>query len=113
MAERRRRARAPLDVYLNKYVSGVPYMARGKDISRDGLQLAHLIEPTQNGKRVGLQFQLPGSEEVIYAEGEVVREWVGTDSSDGSGVKFTLLTERHQRLIEQYVAQHDAAASEE
>ena len=112
MAERRRRARAPLDVYLNKYMSGVPYMARGKDISRDGLQLAHLIEPTQNGKRVGLQFQLPGSEEVIYAEGEVVREWVGTDSRDGSGVRFTLLTARHQKMIEEYVARHGAPAEE-
>jgi len=112
MAEKRRRARAPLDVYLNKYMSGVPYMARGKDISRDGLQLAHLIEPSQGARRVGLQFQLPGSEEVIYAEGEVVREWVGSDARDGSGVRFTLLTERHQKMIEAYVAQHGAPGEE-
>ena len=112
MAEKRKRARAPLDVYLNKYMSGVPYMARGKDISRDGLQLAHLIEPSSGVKRVGLQFQLPGCEEVIYAEGEVVREWVGSNASDGSGVRFTLLTERHQKLIEQYVAQHGAPSEE-
>src|SRR5207253_6102153 len=59
MAEKRRRARAPLDVYLNKYVGGVPYMARSKDISRDGLQLAHLIEPSLGAKKIGLQFQLP------------------------------------------------------
>jgi hypothetical protein len=112
MANKRRRARAPLDVYLNKYVSGVPYMARGKDISRDGLQLAHLIEPSSGVKKVGLQFQLPGSEEVIYAEGEVVREWVGSDASDGSGVRFTLLTERHQRMIEAYVTSHGAPGEE-
>jgi len=113
MADKRRRARAPLDVYLNKYVGGVPYMARSKDISRDGLQLAHLIEPSLGAKKIGLQFQLPGSEEVIYAEGEVVREWVGSDAADGSGVKFTLLTERHQRLIEQYVSRHNAPSPEE
>jgi hypothetical protein len=112
MKEKRRRTRAPLDVYLNKYVSGVPYMARGKDISRDGLQLAHLIEPSSGAKRVGLQFQLPGSEEVIYAEGEVVREWVGSDASDGSGIKFTLLTERHQRMIEAYVSRNTAPPEE-
>jgi hypothetical protein len=112
MAEKRKRARAPLDVYLNKYMGGVPYMARGKDISRDGLQLAHLIEPTFNNKKVGLQFQLPGCEEVIYAEGEVVREWVGSDDRDGSGVRFTLVTERHQRLIEEYVARHGASPEE-
>ncbi len=54
---------------------------------------------------MGLQFQLPGSEEVIYAEGEVVREWVeaGPRRDERSGVRFTLLTERHRRMIDDYV----------
>jgi hypothetical protein len=79
-------------------------MARAADISSDGLGLAHLIEPQQDRKRVGLQFQLPGSEEVIYAEGEVVREWLGKNDVEGSGIRFTLLTERHRRMIENYVS---------
>jgi len=107
MSDKRSRDRVPLDVYLNKYVAGVPYMARASDISREGVGLAHLIEPSLNGKRVGLQFQLPGSEEVIYAEGEVVHEWADLDQrEEGSGVRFTLLTERHKKLIDQYVARH-------
>jgi len=108
MSDKRKNGRVPLDIYLNKYVAGVPYMARTSDISKDGVSLAHLIEPELSGRRVGLQFQLPGSEEVIYAEGEIVREWASlSQNKDGSGVKFTLLTERHRRLIEQYVARHD------
>lgn len=107
MSDKRKRNRAPLDVYLNKYVGGVPYMARAADISADGVSLAHLIEPQHHKKRVGLQFQLPGTEEVIYAEGEVVREWLGEDV-EGSGVRFTLLTERHKRLIDSYVARFGA-----
>jgi c-di-GMP-binding flagellar brake protein YcgR len=80
-------------------------MARASDISRDGVGLAHLIEPEMAGSRVGLQFQLPGSEEIIYAEGEVVREWADLDhAEEGSGVRFTLLTERHRRMIDQFVA---------
>ena len=110
MAEQRRTGRAQIDILLNKYVGGVPYTARARDISPGGVRLARLLEPEHAGKRVGLQFQLPGSSEVIYAEGEVVREWVGSDAADGSGVKFTLLTERHQRLIEQYVSRHGASA---
>jgi c-di-GMP-binding flagellar brake protein YcgR len=106
MSERRRRARAPLDVYLNKYVAGVPYMARTRDISAEGVGLAHLIEPRHTKKRVGLQFQLPGSDEVIYCEGEVVREWGGDKFAERSGVRFTLMTERHRKLIEGYVAEH-------
>ncbi len=76
MREKRRTPRAHLDIYLNKYVGGIPYMARASDISPQGVRVAHLIEPQHNGKQVGLQFQLPGSTEVIYAEGEIVREWM-------------------------------------
>ena len=105
----RKQRRVPIDIYLNKYMAGVPYMARTSDISREGVGLAHLIEPQLNGQRIGLQFQLPGSEEVIYAEGEVVREWADlAQEEEGSGVRFTLLTERHRRLIDQYISRHDA-----
>jgi c-di-GMP-binding flagellar brake protein YcgR len=107
MSDKRKHQRVPLDIYLNKYVAGVPYMARTSDISKEGVALANLIEPDLAGKRVGLQFQLPGSEEVIYAEGEIVREWAEL-AEEKSGVRFTLLTERHKRMIEQFVDQKDA-----
>jgi hypothetical protein len=102
-SNKRRNNRAPLDVYLNKFLAGVPYMARAADISVEGLSLAHLIEPDHAGRRVGLQFQLPGSEEVIYAEGEVVREWLEA-GAEGSGIRFTLLTERHKKMIASYIS---------
>lgn len=109
MSEHRRQRRVPLDIYLNKYVAGVPYMTRSADISREGLRLARLIEPDVPGRRIGLQFQLPGTDEVIYAEGEVVREWADeAGAEEGAGVRFTLLTERHRRLIDQYMSRHDA-----
>lgn len=111
MSDMRKKTRVPLDIYLNKYMGGVPYMTRASDISPDGLSLSRLIEPHHRGKRVGLQFQLPGSEEVIYAEGEVVREWNGIQKQEGSGVRFTLLTERHRRMIDAYVDRHDDAGA--
>ncbi|HEX5745780.1 MAG TPA: PilZ domain-containing protein [Archangium sp.] len=105
MSDKRKNARVPLDIYLNKYMGGVPYMARAADISQEGVSLARLLEPEQDTRRVGLQFQLPGSTEVIYAEGEVVREWVeaGASQDERSGVRFTLLTQRHRQLIDDYV----------
>lgn len=103
MSAKRKTERAPLDIYVNKYVSGVPYMARARDIGPQGVRLSKLIEPEQSGRRVGLQFQLPGSEEVIYAEGEVVRDWMETERREGHGVRFTLLTERHRKMIQAYV----------
>jgi hypothetical protein len=114
MSEKRKAKRVPLDIYLNKYMGGVPYMARASDISQEGLSLARLIEPQHQGKRVGLQFQLPGSEEVIYAEGEVVREWAELDTrrrqNEASGVRFTLLTERHRKMIDAYVERQPGSA---
>jgi len=102
MIEKRRAPRARLDIYLNKYVGGVPYLARTSDISPTGVALAHLIEPSHADPRVGLQFQLPGSAELIYIEGEVVRRWAGKNC-DRSGVRFTLIAERHRKLIGEFV----------
>jgi hypothetical protein len=102
MSERRRTSRAPLDVYMNKYVEGIPYMARASEISPDSVSLAHLIEPRHQDNRVGLQFQLPGSGEVIYAEGEVVRQWKQSNH-EGSVVRFTLIADRHRKLIDAFV----------
>ncbi|WP_224362990.1 PilZ domain-containing protein [Hyalangium versicolor] len=109
MSDKRKAKRAPIDIYLNKYMGGVPYLTRASDISEEGLSLAQLIEPQHNARRVGLQFQLPGSEEVIYAEGEVVREWAELDRArhERSGVRFTLLTERHRQMIDAYVSKLD------
>lgn len=106
MSDKRKNARVPLDIYVNKYMEGVPYLSHAADISQEGVSLSRLIEPEQDARRVGLQFQLPGSEEVIYAEGEVVREWVEASPrrNERSGVRFTLLTERHRQMIDAYVA---------
>ncbi len=102
MSEQRHSRRVPLDVYLNKFIKGVPFMARARDISAEGIYLTQLIEPTGTVQRVGLQFQLPGCNEIIYAEGEVVRD-VEKEAARGHGVRFTLLTDYHRRLIERFI----------
>jgi hypothetical protein len=110
MTEHRRNRRVPLDVYLNKFIKGVPFMARARDISTEGIYLTQLIEPSLGLQRVGLQFQLPGCSEVIYAEGEVVRD-VEKGKARGHGVRFTLLTEYHRRLIERFIRRAAPAAA--
>jgi hypothetical protein len=107
--DKRKGPRARLEIYANKYVSGTPYAVKTLDISPQGVRLSRLLEPTSRARRVGLQFQLPGSDEVIYAEGEVVRDWANPNRG-GSGVRFTLLTERHRKLIDDYVAQFEPGA---
>ena len=109
MSEQRKTRRAALDIYLNKYLAGVPYLAKSSDISPEGMRLERLLEPEQPQRRMGLQFQLPGSEEVIYAEGELVDSYArlqeaGAREADGDHrVRFTLLTDRHRKMIRDYV----------
>lgn len=102
MSEKRKSPRATLDILVNKFLGGVPFMARTRDISSEGVSLDHLNEPRFDGRQVGIQFQLPGQPEVIYAEGEIIREQ-RFDGGDVSSIRFTLLTDRHRRLIHQYV----------
>ncbi|MDF1563509.1 MAG: PilZ domain-containing protein [Deltaproteobacteria bacterium] len=99
----RRQQRAPLDIFLNKIVGDEPFMCRTRNISIGGIYLRSLIEPALEGKEVHLEFALPGSREVIWASGEIVRE-VGEDGREGSGIRFTAMPERYRTLIAAYVA---------
>jgi hypothetical protein len=86
--DRRRARRASLDVLANRFLDGYPYLCRATDISRGGLRLYRFNEPATPSRFVGLQFQLPGCDEVLTASGEIVSE-------DGEartiGVRFTHL----------------------
>lgn len=73
-------------------------MARARDLSVEGIYLTQLIEPSGSESCIGIQFQLPGSDEVIYAEGIAVRE-----GEQGHGILFTSMQQAHRRLIQDYV----------
>jgi hypothetical protein len=102
--EQRITDRKPVDLYLNKFIADEPYMVRSADISCSGMYLHKLIEPDlPEGTMVSLEFQLPNSDEVIWARGTVMREtrrW----GADGVGVWFTILPEGYRRLISAYIS---------
>ena len=105
--EKRTSRRARLDVYLNKVVDEEVFMCRAADISPEGIYLSSLIEPHYEGRRVGLEFSLPGQDEVIWASGEIVRDGVRS-GAEGSGIRFTAIPGRYRELIESYVETHAA-----
>jgi c-di-GMP-binding flagellar brake protein YcgR len=108
----RKSPRVAVDVFVNKFIEGTPYLCRTTDISAEGMYIGALIEPheaaNEEPQTVGLQFQLPGTSEVIYAEGEVIRSQ-DRKRTHGYGIRFTHLARRHQMIIEQYVRQRLAA----
>jgi len=101
--ENRVEPRRELDVYMNKFMGEEPYMVRTADISTTGIYLHKLIEPDlAEGTTVSLEFRLPGSREVIWARGAVMREaqyW----GAKGVGIWFTILPRHYRRLIEKYI----------
>jgi hypothetical protein len=83
--ERRSDPRREVDVLMNRFLNGYPYLCRASDISRTGMRI-HPISGAESATRfVGLQFQLPGSGDVITASGEVVSSSAGGPL----GVRFT------------------------
>ena len=107
MADQRKSERAPCDIYLNKIIDEARHLARAREISPDGIWISKVLEPSTASRAIGLEFQLPGSSEVIWAAGEVVREEKregATGDMDGSAVRFTAMAERYRRMIEVYVS---------
>ena len=104
--ENRVEDRRRLDVFLNKFIGDEPFMVRASDISPTGIYLNKLIEPDlPEGTMVSLEFQLPDSNEVIWARGTVMREtqrW----GTEGEGIWFTILPSHFRRMIEEFITIH-------
>jgi hypothetical protein len=102
--------RASLDLYMNKIVGDEPVMVRTRDISESGLFMYKLLEPEAPADFVGLEMQLPNSEDVIWAVGQIVRQERRPDG-EGFAVRFVRLAARDRELIASYVAANDRGSS--
>lgn len=102
-SDRRGGNRSPIDLLLNRFVDGQPYLCRATDISRTGIRLQPILEPASGSKvrYMGLQFQLPGSERVITASAEAV--FVGKEGHQ-VGVRFTRIAPEHADALDRYLA---------
>lgn len=97
---RRSTARAKVDVLINRFLDGHPYMCRMTDISPTGLRLVPLLEPKSAPRFMGLQFQLPGLDAVLTASAEAVD---GSNGPAGTGVRFTSLAPECESMIRRFV----------
>ena len=104
--DRRLGFRIPLEIFLNKYVDDQPFRALTSNLSDTGIFLQVVNNPKISwtpkiGTPVGLEFELPGTNEVIWARGEICYE---NDVSivRGAGVCFRAMPTVHARLIRDY-----------
>jgi hypothetical protein len=104
-ANRRGFERVGTDLYVNRFLNGHPYMCLMTDISRTGARLVPLLEPdARSGPRfMGLQFQLPGQEEIVTASGEMMSLQDGDEDGKSVGVRFTNLPPQAAWAIEAFL----------
>lgn len=97
----RQTPRATLDIYANRVLGDEAFLCRTRDISQNAMRLRRVLEPARPQREMTIEFQLPGQEEVIWAQGEVIRE----PGDQAMVVRFTSLTDHHRSLIDGYVRQ--------
>jgi hypothetical protein len=98
--DRRSADRRPVDLLINRFLNGYPYMCRATDISRSGMRIVPMLEPTEAPKFMGLQFQLPGTSDVITASGEAV--FIAGERA-AIGIRFTKLPSESAALIDRFL----------
>ena len=108
---RRASQRAKVDLLINRFLDGHPYMCRMTDISPTGMRLIPLLEPRVAPRFMGLPFQLPGVDLVLTASGEAVStarapasEANDAATESGTGIRFTSLPADCESAIRRFVA---------
>jgi c-di-GMP-binding flagellar brake protein YcgR len=105
---RRADPRFRVQMFLNQYVRDRAYRALAFDISETGLAIQKLTEPIVRSARVvNLELQLPGTREIIWAAAESRFDEVGADFHI-SGLAFSAMAGKHERLIRDYVRERQA-----
>jgi hypothetical protein len=101
--DRRTGPRLRVQIFLNEYVGDRPHRALAVDVSETGLGIQKLTEPlVARIRRVGLELELPGTGEVIWASAESRFDSVG-DDFHVSGLRFAAMARKHERLLRDYV----------
>ncbi len=108
MVNRRGNSRIPLQIFLNQYIKDDPFRCMSYNLSPKGIYLGGVVKAVERPSTVmGLEFELPGTAEVIWARGEV--RYDARDAYlQGTGVEFTGMAGFHERLVRDYVAEQKA-----
>lgn len=100
---RRASSRIAMQMFLNEYVKDKAHRCMAVNLSPSGIFLNRLLTPFQRENQVvGLEFELPGTSEVIWARG-AIRYDALDKYFHGTGVEFTGMARAHERLIRDYV----------
>jgi hypothetical protein len=112
-SDRRIGFRVELDLFLTQYIRDRPFRVLSSNLSETGL-FVHRVDldpearPVFAGTVVGLEIELPGTGEVIWARGEICRERRARTVC-GSGVRFADMPLIHARMVRDFCHEHRRA----
>lgn len=105
--ERRNETRVAVDMFLNQYIRDEPHRSHAVNVSETGLYVQRLVEPVSHHSRVvALEFELPGTGEVIWAKAESRFEAIDEDFHR-TGIHFLSMARKHERLLRDFVYDRD------
>ena len=103
--DRRYGCRIPLEMFMNEYMNDLAHRALTVNISESGVYVNKVIRRLSRRSRVvGLEFELPGTGDEIWARGEICYDTL-TDCFHGEGIRFTAMPRVHARLLRDYCAE--------
>lgn len=102
--DRRSNRRVSVDMFFNQYIHDEPFRSLAVNVSEHGLAAQRLVERrwTRNARIVAVEFELPGTGEVIWAKGETQFEAIDRDFHR-AGIRFVAMARRHERLVREFV----------
>jgi hypothetical protein len=114
-SNRRDEGRIPMHTYYTELVNDRPYRGVITNVSARGVRVERLLRPSARMSRVvQLEFELPGTGELIWAKGEAcfdeleIAEFGPTGEGPAttvhaSGIQIVALANKHARLIRDFV----------
>lgn len=97
--DRRVNQRFPVDMFLNKYIDGMPYACRGIDISSDGVRIVSLQEPASRDASFPIQIGLAGWQEQVWVWAQTAWHHDGVQA-----LRFVHIDERDRAALNRLIA---------
>lgn len=105
-SDRRVGFRVDLEVFFTQFVRDRPFRVLSSNLSETGVYVHRVVlapdaQALPAGTVVGLELELPGTGETIWARGEVCRERRAR-SVCGSGVRFADMPRAYARMVRDF-----------
>jgi hypothetical protein len=111
--KRRASGRIALEMFLNEYVDDRLHRGVASNLSTTGLYVhrvvgARALRVGRDSRFVQLEFELPGTREVIWARGEIRHDELDLPTSDaglvhGTGIHLVAIARPHLQLLRDFV----------